>query len=141
MKVVFDTNVYVAEALGGETGRRIIDSTQRAAWHILVSQYIVDELFKVMTEDLGLPRRNAALASIRAVRRARLVEPARHRAMAFRPTRQTPLCSKPLARRERTSSSPTTATCSTSIRTKACRSSPWRTTDGSWRSRACWFSG
>jgi putative PIN family toxin of toxin-antitoxin system len=75
MKVVFDTNVYVAEALDGETARRIIASTCRASWRIYLSRYIVDEMSAVMTEDLGLSRRSAALAAIRAVRRARLVEP------------------------------------------------------------------
>jgi uncharacterized protein len=75
MKVVFDTNVYVAEALDGDTARRIIASTDRAAWRIYISRYIVDEMSAVMTDDLGLSRRSAALATIRALRRARLIEP------------------------------------------------------------------
>jgi len=75
MKVVFDTNVYVAEALGGDTARRILASTERARWRIYVSQYIIDELMSVMTEDLGLSRRSATLAVVRALRRGRLVEP------------------------------------------------------------------
>ena len=75
MKVVFDTNVYVAEALDGDTARRIIASTDRASWRIYLSRYIVDEMAAVMTEDLGLSRRSALLAAIRALRRARLVEP------------------------------------------------------------------
>jgi putative PIN family toxin of toxin-antitoxin system len=84
MKVVFDTNVYVAEALGGETARRILDSTQRASWHTFISQYIVEELLAVMVEDLGLPRRSATLAGVRSLRRARVVEPApsRHQVAA-----------------------------------------------------------
>jgi predicted nucleic acid-binding protein len=44
MKVVFDTNVYVAEALGGDTATRIIASTHRASWRIYVSRYIVGEM-------------------------------------------------------------------------------------------------
>lgn len=75
MKVVFDTNVYVAEALGGETARRILDSTDRASWRTYISQYILDEMFGVMTEDLGLSRRSAMLAIVRALRRGCLVEP------------------------------------------------------------------
>ena len=40
-----------------------------------VSRYIVDEMTAVMTDDLGLTRRAAALAAIRALRRGSLVEP------------------------------------------------------------------
>ncbi|MCC6358865.1 MAG: putative toxin-antitoxin system toxin component, PIN family [Phycisphaerales bacterium] len=75
MKVVFDTNVYVAEALGGETATAILAATCRASWRIFVSQYILDELTTVMIEDLALPRRSATLAVIRVVRRARTIEP------------------------------------------------------------------
>lgn len=75
MKVVFDTNVYVAEALGGETATRIFASTKQASWRTYISRYIVDELMGVMTEDLGLSRRSATLAVVRALRRSKLVEP------------------------------------------------------------------
>lgn len=75
MKVVFDTNVYVAEALSGDTATRLFASTDRASWRIYVSRYIVDEMTSVMTDDLGLSRRSAALAAIRALRRASMVEP------------------------------------------------------------------
>ena len=76
MKVVFDTNVYIAEALGGETAQHILASTQLASWRIYISQHIVDETVAVMTEDLGLSRRSAMLTAFRALRRARLAEPA-----------------------------------------------------------------
>jgi putative PIN family toxin of toxin-antitoxin system len=75
MKIVFDTNVYVAEALGGDTACRILASTERASWRIYISPYIVDELMTVMAEDLGFPRRSATLAAVRSLRRGRLVEP------------------------------------------------------------------
>lgn len=80
MKVVFDTNVYVAEALDGETARSILNSTERAAWRVYVSQYIIDELRAVMIEDLGLARRSAAIATLRVLRRASFVKfsPSRH---------------------------------------------------------------
>lgn len=80
MKIVFDTNVYVAESLGGETAKRIIASTLRASWRIYISQYIIDELIGVMAEDLELPRRAAILAGIQALRRSQLVGivPSRH---------------------------------------------------------------
>jgi putative PIN family toxin of toxin-antitoxin system len=79
MKVVFDTNVYVAESLGGDTATRLFTSTVRASWRIYVSRYIVDEMTAVMTDDLGLSRRSAALAAIRALRRGILIEPAASR--------------------------------------------------------------
>lgn len=75
MKVVFDTNVYVAAALGGETATRIFESTIKASWRVFVSEHILDELSKVMLHDLGLPARLTALAIMRARRCARLVEP------------------------------------------------------------------
>jgi putative PIN family toxin of toxin-antitoxin system len=75
MKVVFDTNVLIAEALGGDTAQRILASTERASWRIYISQYILDEVKTVMTEDLGLPRRSATLAAMRALRRATFIEP------------------------------------------------------------------
>jgi putative PIN family toxin of toxin-antitoxin system len=75
MKVVFDTNVFIAEALGGETAQRILASTVRASWRIYISQYILEEMTSVMTDDLGLSRRSATLAVVHALRRATLTEP------------------------------------------------------------------
>lgn len=37
MKVCFDTNVYVAEALLGRGAARLIHATLRAGWRIYVS--------------------------------------------------------------------------------------------------------
>ncbi len=80
MKIVFDTNVYVADALGGETAGLILASTTQASWRVYISQYIVDELINVIADDLGMPRRSAILAGIQALRRGRLVGvvPSRH---------------------------------------------------------------
>ena len=64
MKVVFDTNVYIAEALGGDTATRLFASTDRASWRTFVSRHIVEEMTAVMTDDLALSRRSAALAAI-----------------------------------------------------------------------------
>jgi predicted nucleic acid-binding protein len=44
MKVLFDANVYVAEALLGHAATRMIDATVRAGWRIYVSPYLLDEL-------------------------------------------------------------------------------------------------
>ena len=44
MKIFFDTNVYVAEALLGEVAEEMLAATERASWRIYVSTYVVDEL-------------------------------------------------------------------------------------------------
>lgn len=75
MKVFFDTNVYVAEALLGETAEEMVAATERAGWRIFVSMYLLDELERVLTERLGFSRRLAVLSRQRTVRRARAVEP------------------------------------------------------------------
>ena len=72
MKVVFDTNVFIAEALGGETARRILASTVRASWRIYISQYILDEVESVSYAP-GAQRLSAVLKppkgpSVRLVR-------------------------------------------------------------------------
>ena len=81
MKILFDTNVYVAEALLGDAAERMLDATRRASWRIFVSPYLLDEIERVMVERLGFSRRFALLTRHRARRRALLVGPAtsRHR--------------------------------------------------------------
>jgi uncharacterized protein len=81
MKVFFDTNVYVAEALLGDAAARMLEATSRASWRIFISPYVLDEIERIMVERLDASRRFALLTSKRARRRAILVEPApsRHR--------------------------------------------------------------
>lgn len=81
MKVFFDTNVYVAEALLGDAAVRMLEATSRASWRIFISPYVLDEIERIMAERLGSSRRFALLTRKRARRRAILVEPApsRHR--------------------------------------------------------------
>jgi putative PIN family toxin of toxin-antitoxin system len=81
MKVFFDTNVYVAEALLGDAAERMLEATRRASWRIFTSSYVLAEIERVV-ERLGLSRRLALLTRKRAKRQAILVEPAhssRHR--------------------------------------------------------------
>ncbi len=80
MKIFFDTNVYVAEALLGRAAERLLEATQRASWRIFTSSYVLDEIELVMAERLDCSRRFALLTRQRALRRATLVErsPARH---------------------------------------------------------------
>ena len=46
MKVFFDTNVYVAEALLGDAATAMIAATVRAGWRIFCSDYVLDELVR-----------------------------------------------------------------------------------------------
>jgi putative PIN family toxin of toxin-antitoxin system len=73
MKVFFDTNVYVAEALLGETAAELLAATERASWRVFASTYLLDELERVL-DRLGFSRRLALLSRQRIVRRAALVE-------------------------------------------------------------------
>jgi len=75
MKIFFDTNVYIAEALLGKTAEELLEATERASWRVYSSRYLLDELERVLTDKLGFPRRLAQLARMRIVRRASLVEP------------------------------------------------------------------
>lgn len=81
MKVFFDTNVYVAETLLGETTERLLGATIKAGWRIYTSPYLLSELERVMVERLGCTRRFAILTQKRIRRRATLIEPppSRHR--------------------------------------------------------------
>jgi predicted nucleic acid-binding protein len=75
MKIFFDTNVYVAEALLGEAAEEMLAVTEKASWRIYASTYVLDELERVITEVLGFSRRLASLSRRRIVRRAGMVEP------------------------------------------------------------------
>ena len=79
MKIFFDTNVYVAEALLGEAAEEMVTATERAGWRVFASVYLLDELERVLTEKLGFSRRLAVLSRQRTVRRTKLVEPAASR--------------------------------------------------------------
>ena len=74
MKVFFDTNVYVAEALLGEGAERMIEATHAARWRIYASRYVMDELARVLTQELGFHKRLAVLSQRRIVRRSTLVQ-------------------------------------------------------------------
>lgn len=73
MKVFFDTNVYVAEALVGGSAEKMLAATIDARWLILTSAYVLDETQRVVTEKLSFSRRFGYLTRERARRRATLV--------------------------------------------------------------------
>src|SRR4029079_7975917 len=70
MKIFFDTNVYVAEALRGRGAARMLAATQAARWRIYFSDHLLDELSRVLTEDIGLSPLFAALARTRISKRS-----------------------------------------------------------------------
>lgn len=70
MKVFFDTNVYVAEALLGGAAEAILTATVDASWRIFASDYLLDEIERVLAEHLGFSRRLARLTRQRCGRRA-----------------------------------------------------------------------
>jgi putative PIN family toxin of toxin-antitoxin system len=75
MKILFDTNVYVSEAIRGRVATSIIAATAQAGWRIYTSTYLLDEIERVLVEKLGLSRRLAQLARKRTVRRSIAGEP------------------------------------------------------------------
>ena len=83
MKVLFDANVYVAEALVGGMAGRVVDAAVEARWRVYASDHLLDEVERVLRDRLGFSRRLAAATRRRAARRATAVagdEPAsRHR--------------------------------------------------------------
>jgi putative PIN family toxin of toxin-antitoxin system len=74
MKVFFDTNVYVAEALLGETAEALVTATLQASWRIYVSEHLLDEFERVLCDKLEFSRRLATLSRQRIRRRAQLVD-------------------------------------------------------------------
>lgn len=72
MKVFFDTNVYISEALLGKGAETLIAATTRARWRLFISSYVLDELERVLVEDLGHTPRVARLT--RRVCKLRAIE-------------------------------------------------------------------
>lgn len=70
MKVFFDTNVYVAEALLGAGAESQIRATLGARWRVYISDYVLDEIERVMTDYLDASHRFARLTRNRCARRA-----------------------------------------------------------------------
>jgi putative PIN family toxin of toxin-antitoxin system len=73
MKVFFDTNVFVAEALLGGAAERIVTATIKARWRIFSSGYVLDETQRVLVEKLGFSRRFGHLTRVRIRRRVSIV--------------------------------------------------------------------
>jgi predicted nucleic acid-binding protein len=63
MKVLFDTNVYIAEALLGRAAERMINATLAARWRIYCCTHILGEVQTVLLR-LGLPSGSPRLRKI-----------------------------------------------------------------------------
>ena len=97
MKVFFDTNVYVAEALLGEAAEVMLAATERASWRMFASAYLLDEVERVMTEKLGYSRRLALLTRSRIIRRTSLVDPGASRHAVPQDPKDSPILRAALA--------------------------------------------
>jgi len=75
VRVYFDTNVYIAEALLGAGAAEMVAATEETGWRIFASSYLLDEQERVLTERLGFSQRLAKLSRQRIIRRAALIEP------------------------------------------------------------------
>lgn len=69
MKVFFDTNVYISEALLGQAAQQIIAATITASWRIYSSDYVLEEIEHVTRDYLGFSHRLAVLSRNRCRRR------------------------------------------------------------------------
>ena len=67
MKVFFDTNVYVAEALLGDAASQIVAATVEARWRIFSCGYVLDETRRVLTEKFGFSWRFGRLTQKRSL--------------------------------------------------------------------------
>jgi putative PIN family toxin of toxin-antitoxin system len=74
MKVFFDSNVHVADALLRKAATRMLKATHRARWRMFTSQYVLDEVAHVLVDYLGFSQKLAVLAQRRIIRRFILVE-------------------------------------------------------------------
>jgi len=99
MKIFFDTNVYVAEALLGEMAEELVLATAKAGWRIFCSPYVLEELERVLTRTLGFSARLGALSCRRVRHKARLVDPGASRHKVIRDINDSPILKAALAAR------------------------------------------
>jgi len=78
LKVVFDTNVYISEALFDALAEVIVGAGRAEMFSVYISDFIVREIRNVLLNHFHTTRRFASLTERRALRFARLV-PTRQR--------------------------------------------------------------
>lgn len=74
MKIFFDSNVYVTEALFGEGAEQIMGAVARARWRVYVNRHVIEETAHVLSDYLEKPTRFVGLTKRRILQRASLVE-------------------------------------------------------------------
>lgn len=81
MKIFLDTNVYIAEALLGKAAEKMVQATVASSWRLFTTRYVLDEVERVMSQELGFSRRVAFLTRRRILGRAITLQPSpsRHR--------------------------------------------------------------
>ena len=97
MKIFFDTNVYVAEALLGDAAEEMLAATEGASWRIYATVHVLDEIVRVMVQELGFSACFAALTRRRFIRRAHVVEPGASRHVVPQDLQDTPVLRAALA--------------------------------------------
>jgi uncharacterized protein len=75
MKVFFDTNLYVAEALLGGAAEQMFRATLDARWRIFCSSPVLDEIQRILVQKFGFNPRLGRLTQERVRRRTTLVVP------------------------------------------------------------------
>jgi uncharacterized protein len=73
LKVVFDTNVYVSEALFNALAEAVLKAGRNGAFSIYISNFILAEIHRVLVSRFRTTRRFASLTVRRALRFSRLV--------------------------------------------------------------------
>jgi putative PIN family toxin of toxin-antitoxin system len=97
VKVFFDTNVYVAEAILGGVAARMLEATRRASWRTFCSRAVVDEVARVLVQKLGFTPRFAVLSQSRILRMATLTEPGASRHQVPQDPNDSPILAAALA--------------------------------------------
>ena len=99
MKVFFDSNAYIAEALLGAAAEQMIVATVSARWRVYSSAYVLEEVERVLVEKLGFSPRFARLTCDRIRRRSTLVAPPESRHTAPSDPADSPILKAALAAR------------------------------------------
>jgi predicted nucleic acid-binding protein len=73
MKVFFDTNVDIAEALLGAAAEQMLESKVRARRRILCSNVVLDEAERILVDRFGNSRRFGSLTREHIRRRATMI--------------------------------------------------------------------
>jgi putative PIN family toxin of toxin-antitoxin system len=75
MKVFFDSNAYIAEALLGGAAEQMIAATIAARWRIFLHPQVLEEIERILVDKLRFSSRLARMTRNRVRRRSILVNP------------------------------------------------------------------